>query len=123
MAAASSSPSMLLAVPGCPTSKSPRSPASVTTHRSTSAREPTNFGSITIDLGASAGNSAEAGALIAAPRVPHRKSTTRSGESSQPGGRGAASTARRNASWSAYRSSAGGCWTDAWRPGGRSRGK
>ena len=79
---------MLLAVPGCPTSNKPRSPANVTTHRSTSAREPTNFGSMTIDLGASAGSSAEAGARIAAPRVPHKKSTTRPGERSQPGGRG-----------------------------------
>src|SRR5262249_14186582 len=82
------------------------------TQRSTSEREPTNFASMTIDLGKPAGRSTDAGARTASARVPHRKSTTRSGDSSQPGGRGATSTARRNASCSAKRSSAGGCWTD-----------
>ncbi len=89
---------MLLAVPGCPTSNKPRSPANVTTHRSTSAREPMNFGSMTMDLSAPSGKSAEAGARIAAPRVPHKKSTTSSGDNSQPGGRGETSMARRKAS-------------------------
>ena len=44
------------------------------------------------------GASDAAGARIDSPRVPHKKSTTRSGDSSQPGGRGEASTARRKAS-------------------------
>ena len=80
IAAASSSESIDLAVPGSPTSSRARSPARVMTQRSTSAGSPTN--------------------LRDTPRraFPHTKETTAEGVSSQPGGLGPPIPARRASS-------------------------
>ncbi|CAM5393156.1 hypothetical protein SMICM304S_04242 [Streptomyces microflavus] len=78
---------MDLAVPASPTRRSPRSPARVTTHRSTRARSPTNFCSITRRSGTPSGR-APFGRLSASPALPITKVTTARGVSSQPGGRG-----------------------------------
>ena len=92
IAADSSSESIDFAVPGSPTSSRPRSPASVTTHRSTSARSPTNFASMTrLPL---------APATLR-PSLPAMNVTTARGVSAQPGGRGPLSEPARNASSSA----------------------
>lgn len=109
-AADSSSESMDLAVPGSPTRRSPRSPARVTTHRSTRARSPTNFCSITRRGGTPAPGRAPFGRLSASPALPITKVTTARGVSSQPGGRGPESWAARKASSVAYRSSGGVTW-------------
>ncbi len=97
-AAASSSESIDLAVPGSPTSSRPRSPARVTTQRSTRARSPTNFCSIARLLRP---------ALSFLPPLPITKVTTARGVSRQPGGRGPESCAARNSSSAANRSSGG----------------
>jgi hypothetical protein len=101
IAAASSSDSIDFAVPGSPTSNSPRSPASVTTQRSTRARSPTNFSLITID-------GPPVPCRSASPREPMMNVTTAFGVSRQLGGRAPVSYAARNASSSAQISSGGG---------------
>ena len=75
IAAASSSLSQLLAVPGSPISISPRLVASATTQRSSIARRPTNFGAIP---------------ALSSPRMNFR---TLCGDIRQPGGFGRAASA------------------------------
>src|SRR6185437_6860204 len=89
MAAESSSDSMLLAVPGSPTSNNPRFPASVMTARSTSASSPKNFRGIS---------------GLAQPQINDR---TDLGESFHPAGLGSLSTFSSAASSPGYWTSAG----------------
>jgi hypothetical protein len=94
MAAASSSASQLLPVPGSPISSRPRSLASVTIARSTVPGSPKNFGRI----GRSSRSDGD---------EPTTKMRTIRGESRHDDGRGPSSIERSHASSSAYLTSAG----------------
>ena len=88
MAAAKSSESMVLAVPGSPTSISPRLPARVMMHRSTRASLPRYFFLTVICFPFHTSGS----------RLPRIKVRTALGDSLQPRGLGPASKAARAAS-------------------------
>src|SRR5436305_6245145 len=94
IAAASNSDSMLLAVPGSPTSNNPRFPASVIIARSTSVSSPKNFRAI---------------AGFVDPQINAR---TALGESFHPAGRAPLSSSPSAANSAAYSTSAGARRTD-----------
>jgi hypothetical protein len=94
IAAASSSASQLLPVPGSPISRRPRSLASVTIARSTVPASPKNLGRISRPS-------------LSDGEEPRTKMRTIRGESRQDDGRGPSSLERSHSSSSAYLTSAG----------------